>query len=676
MVHTLHTKAVTRNSVKQKNKNKKMNRRKISWSDLPPELLYDIAERLETRTNILQFRAVCKTWRNSATFSLLSKKSILSPILPHKFSTTTPPLLLLRGDPSVVSSCSLRLGACSVFLLRSTLNPWLPPWLITVEELNPGKLFIRDPLSRFDVVDNLPDYVRRILGSSCFRVSEIGRLYAIRLRDVCEGNLQWRKWSYFYNKVVLIENPSEIKPAIDDCIAVVLYCNGNLARIRVKDENEKHLSYSHVLKFDDIVEFKGMVYVIDRKGRVYCMSFRYMGLSNVVSKPVGDGYANDRRKRLVESCGELYLIYRSHECYADVAFKVYKLNEKQGKWDEIQGIGDDRILFVTLDGCFFVPAKDLPGWRANCIVFYRNSFPTYNETLRVDRDIFKTEKKTKLDVAVFHFVGGDCGPVASFPGYSDMFWPSHEWLSSDTNWGFPEYKVTQNDSFSYRSRVRTSCSNLSHDSSESSGIEETSCQLGFWAKTQDKDYYSSTGIQEIPSIEDAGTLDIATKMHPDTAIVTDFSPTTTEYLGSGSSKTRFQGVDVRADLLPILNKVWAKYGNILVGQLFRSNDLVASALESMAKMVILLQNTKDRPLNSSEVDYLCSTLCDLHLMRFNISWLVPCVVEAIAMHKGMANIEKLSDNLKEFEKSQPEVADMKIKFLAEVGRLQQMLDKH
>uniref|UniRef100_A0A803MFT0 KIB1-4 beta-propeller domain-containing protein n=1 Tax=Chenopodium quinoa TaxID=63459 RepID=A0A803MFT0_CHEQI len=426
------------------------------------------------------------------------------------------------------------------------------------------------------------------------------------------------------------------------------------------------------MKFDDIVEFKGMVYVIDRKGRVYCMSFRYMGLSNVVCKPVGDGYANDRRKRLVESCGELYLIYRSHECYADVAFKVFKLNEKQRKWDEVQGIGDDRILFVTLDGCFFVPVKDLPGWRGNCIVFYRNSFPTYNLTLRVDRDIFKTEKKTRFDVAVFHFVGGDCGPVASFPGYSDVFWPSHEWLSSDTDWGSPEYKVTQNDSFSYRSRVRTSYSNLSHNSSESSGIEETSCPLGFWAKTLAKDYNSSTGIQEILSVEDAGTLGIATKMQPDT----DFLPTTTESLRSGSSKTRFQGVDVHPDLLPILSKIWAKYGNILEGQLFRSNDLVASALESMAKMVILLQNTKGRPLNSSEVDYLCSTLYDLHLMRFNISWLVPCVVEALAMHKCMANIEKLSDTLKEFEKSQPEVADMKIKFLAEVGRLQKILDNH
>ena len=65
-------------------------------------------------------------------------------------------------------------------------------------------------------------------------------------------------------------------------------------------------------------------------------------------------------------------------------------------------------------------------------VFCRNSFPTYNETLKVDRDIFKTWKKTELDIAVFDFKSGDCGPVACYPKYSDAFWPSLDCISF--NW--------------------------------------------------------------------------------------------------------------------------------------------------------------------------------------------------------------------------------------------------
>ena len=331
---------------------------------------------------------------------------------------------------------SLILVASSVFIVRSNLSPNLPPWLITVEELNPGKLFIRQPLSRFKI-ENVPDYVMKILGSTHYDVSEIGRLYAFRLNGFCIKSMNdrnsWKKWLNFYNKVVLFIDPNcRISPRIDDCIAAILYDNGNLATIRLKDEYERLEGYSSIGKFDDLVMFKQKIYVIDRKGRVYSMMFRQFGLSKIVHEPIGKGHANDRRKRLVESNGELYLIYRSHECYKNVMFKVFKLNERLMKWDEVKGIGNDQVLFVTLDGSFFVPKKDIYGWKGNCIVFSRNSFPTYNDTLKGDRDVFKTWKKTELDVAVFDFESGDCGPIACYPKYSDVFWPSLDWISS--NW--------------------------------------------------------------------------------------------------------------------------------------------------------------------------------------------------------------------------------------------------
>lgn len=146
-------------------------------------------------------------------------------------------------------------------------------------------------------------------------------------------------------------------------------------------------------------------------------------------------------------------------------------------------------------------------------------------------------------------------------------------------------------------------------------------------------------------------------------------------LETGVSKTKFQGVDVSSDLLPTLTRIWAKHGNVLEGPTVRSNDLIAWSLESMAKVAVLLENTSGRSLNDSEADYLSSTICDLQLMRLNVSWLVPSVVKALYMHKVLAKKENLEETLKEIEKVTTQVTDMKTKFIAEVGGLEQMLDE-
>ncbi|XP_021717017.1 F-box protein SKIP23-like [Chenopodium quinoa] len=139
--------------------------RELSWSELPPELLPAIAKRLEARTDILHFRRVCKTWRASAPLSLLDSKTILTPLLPHKL-------------PDSEKNYTKFLVAHSVFLIKSDANPNLPPWLCTAEELFPGSLCVRLPLSR-----NIADYIvmpidfPSELDLSKFRVLELGMFY-------------------------------------------------------------------------------------------------------------------------------------------------------------------------------------------------------------------------------------------------------------------------------------------------------------------------------------------------------------------------------------------------------------------------------------------------------------------------------------------------------------------
>ncbi|XP_021733493.1 uncharacterized protein LOC110700284 isoform X2 [Chenopodium quinoa] len=69
-----------------------------------------------------------------------------------------------------------------------------------------------------------------------------------------------------------------------------------------------------------------------------------------------------------------------------------------------------------------------------------------------------------------------------------------------------------------------------------------------------------------------------------------------------ATMVKFQGVDIRPDLLPILQKVWEKYEDV-EGSRLQSCDIKAAALESLAKMIL------------------------------KVDWLVPFVEKALSLQK-------------------------------------------
>ncbi|KAK9747820.1 hypothetical protein RND81_02G016200 [Saponaria officinalis] len=418
--------------------------RKVSWSNLPEELLYPIAHRLENRLDILHFRAVCKEWRNSVSLSVLSDKNILSTVLPHKLATTNPPLL--RGGASTrmeefqeyLVDNSVILVASSIFLIKPKFNnAELPPWLITVEEMNSGKFVVRKPLSR-SAVGKMPENFPTMLDLSRFDVVEMGRFYSLRY-DVKPYHLFEEQ-----HKVLLLGDfDRKSRVSIDDYTAVVLYDSGLLAAINLKTEVVKEACFKG-RKFDDIVVFDGVIYTIDRYGRLYLMdnSDDKLKIVAVVKEALHSG--TERKCRLFESCGELYLV---RKCLVSrlsltrkrMGVRVYKLNREKNTWDELDSIGDDKILFVTPDCCFFARTMDFPGWKGNRIVLDdRESFPSYCHTDSYEHDwkyyayIVKRDADKKMSLFVFHFEECVFEPVEANPDYSVVFWPPPEWISSNT----------------------------------------------------------------------------------------------------------------------------------------------------------------------------------------------------------------------------------------------------
>lgn len=59
--------------------------------------------------------------------------------------------------------------------------------------------------------------------------------------------------------------------------------------------------------------------------------------------------------------------------------------------------------------------------------------------------------------------------------------------------------------------------------------------------------------------------------------------------------------------------------------LVNSDSLLTWALESLAKIIIILQKDSGRSLDDAQAIYLDSILLDLELMHFKIDWLVPFI---------------------------------------------------
>uniref|UniRef100_A0A803MRH7 KIB1-4 beta-propeller domain-containing protein n=1 Tax=Chenopodium quinoa TaxID=63459 RepID=A0A803MRH7_CHEQI len=311
----------------------KMSRGRVFWSDLPPELLSKIAACLESRSDTQNFRAV-----STCAGSWLDDSGPFSPVLVASY----------------------------VLLFQSTIDPKLPPWFFTAEELHLGKLFVSRLLSPI-AIRLLPFGFPRNLDLSYIQVCEMAVFHRLRFVDA-PGDMFGKKGLPDFNdkRVVLFVNPncSKTYPTIGDCTAIVLHHRGALCAIRLKDKQELDVSFQgtflEVRNFHDVINFKEKIYAIDRRGRAYKMDYDTLSLLLFIENPLPEFSTKIRRLAVSTDNQELYLIYRwcKRGTRDGIAFTIYKLNEGETKWDEVEGIGDDKILFVTFDGSFFASAED------------------------------------------------------------------------------------------------------------------------------------------------------------------------------------------------------------------------------------------------------------------------------------------------------------------------------
>ncbi|KAL9268411.1 F-box protein SKIP23-like protein [Drosera capensis] len=421
---------------------------------LPPELIPIIAGHLTPLITVdaLRLRAICRSWRTAVPPP--PHNAFVSPILPLAFGEHD---VLDNGDIYLVSSAA-------VYLVRRPQTLTLtdsrsePNWLLFVDELNHGQPFLRFPFSLNPVAPSPFNFLDRGLNLLDFGVQEVCRYYSQNsyvheCRRADDSFSRPNRWSRIGVRALLLPSGNVLVLVTSDgSVAfqnIVFYVMDDRDGKRIMDWKwcyDWHPEVDGVANggmFDDILDHKGRVYVVSQNGITYVVDyatldraeptaeyeigFGFLGMTEIARLESGQ---DGRRKRLVESSGELYLVAKRPVDERTVKFKVYKLNEDKGEWVEVTSLGG-RVFFIGSDFSFSVLAHDLGGsCQENCIFFYSRAFKKHNGE---DRDpvesLYERKNISDLDITVYQMEDdGRFGMIASFPGYSELLWPPPAWL--------------------------------------------------------------------------------------------------------------------------------------------------------------------------------------------------------------------------------------------------------
>ncbi|KAK4261693.1 hypothetical protein QN277_004655 [Acacia crassicarpa] len=357
------------------------------WDDLPPELWPKIGKSLHHHVDLLRFRSVCNSWRSSIPPSLPNSPSLFPLQIPHP------------NNPSMF-----------VFLTHSSVYRIEPPqqpsssssspksWLIKLEgHSNPSEsrlLRLLNPIS--DQKISIPQSSSpRMLNLLDYRVVELHKSYALQ------------NFGFPVKKVVFF--PTSCWFNVEDSVACCIYQEGKLALFK-RGDNKWTLLDDKNFHYDDLIVYKGQIYVTDRWGTISWIDTCSLKLIQYSPPLCGLGH----KKHLIESCENLYVVDRyynseprwawPHNEASVVDFKVYRLDEEWGTWVDVKDLKD--TVFLLGDSCSFsVCANDFAGYAGNCIFF-----------TDVSSD------------GVYNLGDGSIMTYKLGPSSSKLFWPPPSWL--------------------------------------------------------------------------------------------------------------------------------------------------------------------------------------------------------------------------------------------------------
>lgn len=362
----------------------------MTWADLLPDLCIKIAEKLEeNEMDHLRFRSICPLWRSST--------------LPLRKPPPLPSLPTL-SDPKTPKKASL--VEKTVYLLQIPEDLWNLPhmkkfkrtFVIKVSKpFSPDKIRIESLLSHTSLENRAKPSppLGTVLNLWNLRVIELCKVFYTPKRE--SGIVSLR-----------------ISSAGEQLTAMAIENEGLL--YQYKSGEKKWIKNGMDNVWDDIINYQGQFCAVDIEGTTFLFDSSFAATE--ISSALLD-YQNNipTLKRLVESCGKLYLV----ELYNDQP-KIYRLNMEEKAWIQVESLGD-RIFFFADDCSFSLSAQEFPGYKGNCVYFkFEVNEEEHDERLRF----------CGPNTQVYDLETGNFGRITTFPEHLQIFWPPPKWLEDPT----------------------------------------------------------------------------------------------------------------------------------------------------------------------------------------------------------------------------------------------------
>ncbi|XP_042477620.1 putative F-box protein At5g55150 [Macadamia integrifolia] len=333
----------------------------VDWSQLLPELLELILDRLTCLSDHLHFVSVCSSWRSVIISNCCPRRLLPFLMLPPSNDNTdqTRPFFNLSSHwikelhvPEIHQKwcCGSSHG-----------------WLVTVDE-STGEIQLFNPVSRGRI-----------------------QLPSLSTFSYPQHNFEpdFTSNKHYIHKAILSSNPYRTS----DYVVVANVTNRKmLAYWKPGADRWTTIRSEQWVHFEDFIYYKGLLYAISNNGPLvtYDFSFEPPIGKEIIGEPPGGRRCS--MYYLVESLGELWLVSRqfkwlSNEVdnnddanyYKDfivhppfefktMKFQVCKLDESKREWIQMKSI-DDRILFLGNSYSISLPAQEFQGCKGNSIYF-------------------------------------------------------------------------------------------------------------------------------------------------------------------------------------------------------------------------------------------------------------------------------------------------------------------
>ncbi|KAF5177727.1 F-box protein skip23 [Thalictrum thalictroides] len=295
------------------------------WSQLPRDMLANIAKSLDTQIENLRFRSVCHSWRSSVLPTSPLTIKLPYPAIPSHYISIPPEDRQEQNSEQDKkeedSQGYYTLVENTIYILQPhEYDQWKPEsssssksWLLKVRETRPGVLQTLSPLSR-SPIKSIRKMFPEELNSLRFNISGVYKEYNLERTksdyEVIEHTYDSDKSASFnayvlqlLDRFILRKIVLSSTATIKDISVMAIHFWGTL--IYFKSGNDKWTIIEHKKgPFHDLIHWKGNFFAVDGTGSTYIVDPHTSEVTQVVG-PVGDCR---HKKRFVISNGELFLV--------------------------------------------------------------------------------------------------------------------------------------------------------------------------------------------------------------------------------------------------------------------------------------------------------------------------------------------------------------------------------